>query len=417
MRIAVIEDDAGVRGLIVRLLAETGNDLVAFSSGSAFLESNGAARFDVVVSDLKMDGASGLDVLRACRVVATPPEVVLVTGHAEVRGAVEAMRLGALDYLQKPLDPRELRERVGQAARSRRRRLEKGATETDLGGSRIVAESAAMRRLLARAEKAAGSVAAVLIVGEAGTGKGIIARHIHASAAPPAGPFRSIDCAALSEERLEAELLEPVEISPETAEEALPGTLYFDEVGALTPRAQAVLARAVEARRAPGRRWLASTREDLATAVAAGSFRADLYYRLAVVTLSVPPLRDRPEDLEPLARLFLEETSGRIGRDLIFAGATLEWLRRHAFPGNVRELRHAVERAAVLSEDGTLQPADFSFDAPAGGAPGHGVTPERLARALAQNGGNRVRAAKALGISRATLYRLLAGGQGAGSDR
>src|SRR4029077_5503808 len=120
MRIAVIEDDAGVRGLIVRLLAETATDLVSYSSGSAFLESNGAARFDVVVSDLKMDGASGLDVLRACRVVATPPEVVLVTGHAEVRGAVEAMRLGALDYLQKPLDPRELRECVGQAARSRR---------------------------------------------------------------------------------------------------------------------------------------------------------------------------------------------------------------------------------------------------------------------------------------------------------
>jgi DNA-binding NtrC family response regulator len=180
-----------------------------------------------------------------------------------------------------------------------------------------------------------------------------------------------------------------------------------------------MLARAIGARRPPGsdRRRLASTRQDLAAAVAAGSFRADLYYRLAVVTLSVPPLRDRPEDIEPLARLFLEETARRLGRDLIFAGSVFDRLRRHAFPGNVRELRHAVERAAVLCDDGRLNPEDFVFDSPAGGSPGHGVTRERLARALAESGGNRVRAAKALGISRATLYRILGDGRNDAPDR
>jgi DNA-binding NtrC family response regulator len=413
MRIAVVEDDAGVRGLIVRVLAEPGNDLVAFSSGTAFLESDGAARFDVVVSDLKMDGASGLDVLRACRVAPHPPEVLLVTGHAEVRGAVEAMRLGALDYLAKPLDPSELRRRVEQAGLARRRRDESQALAAD--GARppdLVAESPAMRDLRARAERAAAISAPVLILGETGTGKELIARHLHAAGARSAHAFRTIDCESLPDDRFESALFGGSADAGALAE-ARGGTLFLAEVGALSLRPQAVLARAVEDRdAAPGDvRLIASSRRDLASAVATGAFRRDLYDRLSVLTLVVPPLRLRREDLAPLAGRFLAEASRGLGRVLTFAEGALERLRGRAFPGNVRELRSAIERAALLSEDGRLQPEDFSFPpdatAPARWARGR-ISRERLARTLAEHGNNRVRAARALGISRATLYRLLA---------
>lgn len=438
MRIAVVEDDPGVRALIARVLSEAGHAPEVFASGDEFLKTRRPSLFDVVVSDLVMEGAGGLEVLQACRAESEPAEVLLVTGHATVRSAVEAMRLGAFDYLAKPFDPRELRHRVEQAFESRRLRREVQALAREirrrLDPVPLVAESPAMKEALSRARKAAATSSTVLLLGETGTGKEVVARYIQAAGPRADKTCLTVNCAALAEELLESELFGHAAgafpgaraVRRGLFEEADGGTLFLDQVTSMSPAAQAKMLRVVEegtvrrvgeARPIPvDVRILAATNRDIRAAVAAGQFREDLFFRLSVVTLSVPPLRERREDIEPLSLAFLAESARRLGRPLAFAPGALETFRRYAFPGNVRELRYAIEQAAVLSEDGVLRATDFPFAASSGsGARGprrsrpvaEEVPPERLEQALREQGGNRVRAAKALGISRATLYRLL----------
>ncbi len=441
-RVALIEDDPSVRTLMARILSAAGHSPETFSSGDEFLRSQGPSAFDVVVTDLQMEGASGLDVLKACRAQAEPSEVLLVTGYGTVRSAVEAMRLGAFDYLAKPVDPQELRYRVEQAFESRRLRREVEALSGEVrrrhGLAPPIGESAVMRELLARAQKAAASSSTVLILGETGTGKDVIARHIQAAGPRAEKTYLTLNCAALPEALVETELFGhargafsgAVSLKRGLFEEADGGTLFLDEIGSMSLSAQAKLLRVVEegAVRRVGEtrpipidvRILASTNRDLKAVVAAGEFRKDLYYRLSVVTLVVPPLRERPEDIEPLARVFLGEAARRLGRPLVFGPGTVALLKTHPFPGNVRELRYAIEQAAILSEDGVLRPADFVFGSGrlegAKGSAGRAgrlrpiaeeISRERLGQALAEHGGNRVQTARALGISRATLYRLL----------
>jgi two-component system, NtrC family, response regulator HydG len=442
VRIAVVDDDPLVSRLVGRVLSTAGYDPKIFSSGDEFLESSGPSAFDVVLTDLQMEGASGLDVLKACRGGADSPEVLLMTGHGTIRSAVEAMRLGALDYLAKPVEPEELLHRVGQAIEARRLKRQVdalyGEVRRQAGTVPVVAESQTMRELLSRAARAAETSSTVLILGETGTGKDVVARHIQATGPRADRTYLTVNCAALPETLLESELFGHARGAFSGAhalkrglfEEADGGTLFLDEIGSTSPAAQAKLLRVVEegAVRRVGEsqpisvnvRILAATNRDLSRAVAAGEFREDLYYRLSVVTLVVPPLRDRREDIEPLARGFLAESVRRLGKFRIFAPETVEFLKDYSYPGNVRELRYAIEQAVILSEDGILRPPDFSFrSVPAGtgrvaGSAGAAlraapqqITPERLRAALAENGGNRVRAARALGISRATFYRLL----------
>jgi two-component system response regulator HydG len=443
VRIAVVDDDPLVSRLVGRVLATAGYDPKIFSSGDEFLETGGPSAFDVVLTDLQMEGASGLDVLKACRAGADSPEVLLMTGHGTIRSAVEAMRLGALDYLAKPVEPDELLHRVAQAIEARRLRRQVDALSGEVrrrsGVIPFVAESKAMREFLSRAARAAESSSTVLILGETGTGKDVVARHIQASGPRADRTYLTLNCAALPESLLESELFGHARGAFSGAqalkrglfEEADGGTLFLDEIGSTSPAAQAKLLRVVEegAVRRVGEnqpipvnvRILAATNRDLSRAVAAGEFREDLYYRLSVVTLIVPPLRERRDDIEPLARVFLAESVRRLGKFRVFGPETVEFLQHYSYPGNVRELRYAIEQAVVLSEDGILRPSDFSFrSVPAGSGRGlagsagaapravpQQITPERLRTALAENGGNRVRAARALGISRATFYRLL----------
>ncbi|MDQ2979623.1 MAG: sigma-54 dependent transcriptional regulator [Acidobacteriota bacterium] len=443
VRIAVVDDDPLVSRLVGRVLVTAGYEPKIFSSGDEFLETGGPSAFDVVLTDLQMEGASGLDVLKTCRGGADPPEVLLMTGHGTIRSAVESMRLGALDYLAKPVEPEELLHRVAQAIEARRLRRQVDALSGEVrrrsGVSPVVSESKAMREFLARAGRAAESSSTVLILGETGTGKEVLARHIQATGPRADRTYLTVNCAALPETLLESELFGHARGAFSGAhalkrglfEEADGGTLFLDEIGSTSPAAQAKLLRVVEegAVRRVGEiqpipvnvRILAATNRDLPRAIAAGEFREDLYYRLSVLTLVVPPLRERQDDIEPLARGFLAESVRRLGKFRVFASETVEFLKDYSYPGNVRELRYAVEQAVVLSEDGILRPSDFAFrSVPAGsgrglaGAPGAAlraapreITPERIRTALAENGGNRVRAARALGISRATFYRLL----------
>jgi transcriptional regulator with PAS, ATPase and Fis domain len=292
-----------------------------------------------------------------------------------------------------------------------------------------------MREFLALARRAAASPSTVLLRGETGTGKEVVTRYIVSHSPRAAKTLLTLNCAALPETLLESELFGHARGAFSGAhalkrglfEEASGGTLFLDEIGALSSAAQAKLLRVLEegvVRRvgenqpiAVDVRIVAATNRDLAGAIGSGEFREDLYYRLSVVDLLVPPLRDRREDIEPLARQFLAESVRRTGRERVFAPETLEFLRECGFPGNVRELRYGIEQAVVLSEGRTLYPGDFRFSSARPGKAAvarsrsrpitEEVTPERLAEALAAHGGNRNQAARALGISRATLYRLL----------
>jgi two-component system response regulator HydG len=442
IRMAVVEDDPQLRPVLARILSTAGYEAELFPSGSSFLDSGGPGSFDIVITDFQMDGASGIDVLKACRAEAEPPEVLLLTGFASIRNAVEAMRLGALDYLAKPVDPAELLHRIAQALEARRLKHEIGALAGEMrrrdGAAAPLGDSRVMREFLDRARKAAATNSTVLILGETGAGKDVIARYIQASGPRATRTYLTLNCAALPETLLESELFGHARGAFSGAhamkrglfEEADGGTLFLDEIGSLSLGAQAKLLRVLEdgvVRRVgettPLRidvRILAATNRDLPKAVAAGEYREDLFYRLSVLTLVVPPLRERSSDIELLARVFLAESVQRLGMLRTFAPDTLAFLRSHSFPGNVRELRYAIEQAAVLSEDGILRPSDFVFarrraDTRPRAAP-RDLTLEEVDRALAAHGGNRVRAAKALGISRATLYRLLDRPQARASD-
>ncbi len=442
-RIALIEDDPEVRPILDRILRSEGYDPEAYESGDEFLRGRGPKAFDVVVTDFQMTGASGLDVLKACRAEQDPPEVLLVTGFASIRNAVESMRMGAFDYLAKPVDPKELLHRIGQALEARRLKHAVDALSGEVrrrhGLAPPIGNSLVMRDFLARARKAAASSSTVLILGETGTGKDVIARHIQSTGPRADRTYLTLNCAALPDNLLESELFGHARGAFSGAhalkrglfEEAHGGTLFLDEIGSMSPPAQAKLLRVLEdgAVRRVGEnqsisvdvRILAATNRDLKAAIAAQTFRDDLYYRLSVVTLTVPPLRERKEDIEPLARHFLAESVRRLGKMRVFAPGTLDFLRDYPFPGNVRELRYAIEQAVILSEEGVLSPSDFASlraaietrpaDAPAPRGRtrpiGEEVTPARLREVLEQCGGNRVRAARALQISRATLYRLL----------
>ena len=415
------------------ILKTAGFDARVFSSGDEFLKSGGPHSFSLVVTDLQMSGASGLDVLHACRAVEDPAEVLLMTGFASIQNAVQAMRLGAIDYLAKPVDPAELIHRVEKAADARALRREITALSEEVrrrDGAGPVAESRPMREVFARAREAASSAAPILITGEPGVGKRLVARQIQAWSRRADRTYLTVDCPSFSEALPEVELFGADRSRHRRGvfEQATGGTVLVAEVSSLGPRGQERLFRVLKegAVRLIGEveevpvdvRVLCTASGSLLERVESGDFREDLFHRLSL-TLDVPPLRERPEDIEPLARYFLAEAGRRLGKLRVFSPEALETLRERAFPGNVRELRFSIEQAAEKSVDGVLSASDFEDAArvprvPAGARPsrprsiGKDISGERLLDVLRETGGNRVRAARALGISRASLYRLLA---------
>lgn len=443
VRLALIETDTDLRAVLTGMLSRAGYPPEVFESADDFLGSDSASTFELVVAEFPMQGNEGMEILRACRAVPDPPAVILVTGQGAAAGALEANSIGAVDSVVKPVDSRELTSRIAVALELRRLKREARALGGEVrrrhGLAPPIGESPIMQDFLARARKASASSSTVLILGETGIGKDVIARYIQFTGPRADKVYLTMNCAAVPDGQFESELFGHARGAFPGAhawraglfEEANGGTLFLDEIGSMGLPAQTILLRVLEesaVRRLGDKRpikvdvrLIVATNRDLDSLIAAGEFREDLYYRLSVVTLVVPPLRKRPEDIEPLARRFLAEAVRRHRKVRVFAPGTIELLQGYSYPGNIRELRYAIEHAAILSEDGVLRPEDFPFArgrTSLSGSPtaarrvrtrpiAQEITPERLQEALREQGGNRVRAARALQISRATLYRLL----------
>ncbi|MEO6326809.1 MAG: sigma-54 dependent transcriptional regulator [Thermoanaerobaculia bacterium] len=434
-KIAVIDDDPGVVELIRSVVENEGWLLDGFEDGQQFLDRADLDFYDVILTDLQLPGLSGLDLLREIQDKTRKPRVVIITGHASVPSAVTSMKEGAVDYLVKPFAVDQLVALLKRLTLGPRSAGSEPGAPSDR--EYAVGRSPAWLELLEKARRVAERPATVLIRGETGTGKEVLARYI-SSFGPRAGkPCVTLNCATLPEHLIESELFGHVRGAFTGAtlprrglfEEANGGTLFLDEVGTLPLQAQAKLLRAIEEHqvRKVGEnksmpvdaRILAATNLDLEAAMARREFREDLYFRISVVTLWIPPLRERTEDIPMLATHFLEQFAGKHEATKRLSASALDFLSRYSFPGNVRELKHALEQACAFSSDPELHPRDFPFLSaraqlmPSGpvllrdvGGP-RSVTPELLKEALARTNGNRIEAARHLGISRSTLYRLM----------
>jgi DNA-binding NtrC family response regulator len=421
-RILVADDEARMVEILRDILVRDGHEVTAARGGEEALAHISEGAFDLVVSDLKMPGADGMAVLRATRARSPATEVILVTAYATVPGAVEAIQAGAADYLVKPFSVAELRAKVRKIAE----RVTPAISQGDPFQS-IVGGSAALREAIEAARRVAPTDATVLIVGETGTGKELFARAIHAASPRAAGRLVAVNCAALPETLLESELFGhekgsftgAVARKAGLVEAADRGSLFLDEVAELAPATQAKLLRFLQERtfsRVGGTetlqvdvRLIAATHRDLAAAVSGGGFREDLFYRLNVFPLHLPPLRERTEDLPILVRQLL----ARRGRADVLGEELLAHLRGHDWPGNIRELENVLERLTILAGEGVLRadllPPELSASQRASAAPLSLEDHERglIEKALRQAGGNKSAAARLLGISRRRLYSML----------
>ena len=443
--ILVIEDEPVLRRQIARALEGAGHEVHLADQGDEGLATAQSAVPDLVLLDLRLPDCSGLDVLSGIRSLDESIPVVLMTGHGSVADAVEAMRRGAVDYLQKPLDLEELRllvDRVlGQLRRDRELAYHRERSRALPAG--IVGDDATLLAIFAQVERLReaalppGKRPALLLTGETGTGKGIVARAIHELLG--GGPFIEINCTAMPESLMEAELFGHERGSFTDAKSARTGlfeaseggTLFLDEIGHASLDLQSKLLKAIEDKRV--RRLgsslerevdvhvITATNRDLDEAVAQGEFRGDLLHRLRVLSFEIPPLRSRPGDIAELARHFCDEIGRLYGRQLTLGADAERELVRYAWPGNVREVRNVIERAILLEPGDTLGADAFGmllrgrddvaatdpFALPAGGVNLAELERDLIRQALERMGGNRTRAAALLGLSRDTLrYRL-----------
>jgi len=436
--VLVVDDEPGLRQSLGLLLSDAGYAVTAESDGRKALERALAEPFDLVLCDVRMPEMDGLTFLRSYRSRGGSALVIMMSAYGGEDAALAAMKEGAYDYLPKPFRPDEVvltlrkaeeRERLGRDVAGLRAQLATGPAERGL-----IAESRAMRAALDLVARVAEHNTTVLITGESGTGKEVIARAIHRASPRAARPFVGINCAAIPESLLESELFGHVRgaftgASADKAglfDQADGGTLLLDEIGELPVGLQAKLLRVLqegEIRRVGDQktrrvdvRVLAATARDLAAEAAAGRFREDLFYRLNVVAIELPPLSERRDDIEPLARHFTARLAQRFGRPLSLSDAAIAWLEEQEWRGNVRELENTIERAVVLTDKETLEPGDFAVVPPlrrAERGSGGEVTlsdvvesAERaaIAAALGATDGNRRAAAKRLGVSLRTLF-------------
>jgi two-component system response regulator HydG len=431
-RILIVDDDPGQRSLLDSFLRSQGFETVLADSGENAIKLLSAGKFSMMISDVRMPGLSGLETLRHARPQFPSLPVLLVTAYADIRDAVVAMRDGALNYLAKPIDLDELLATVRQATGLAQTALPKLGAGKDLP-PHIVAQSPLTIALFQDIALIAPSETRVLITGESGTGKEVVADMIHVWSSRAGGPLIKINCAAIPETLLESELFghEKGSFTGASAlrigrfEEADGGTIFLDEISEMSPALQAKLLRVTQDGKfqrigsnrevRTNARILAASNRDLEAEVKAGRFREDLFYRLNVVELNLPPLRERREDILPLANLFTAEFARNRAR---LAEATVNCLQNYPWPGNVRELRNAIERAVLLSQSELILPEHLPAklrEAAKSAAPLPPVdaqTMDEIERhailaALKQHQHNRTETAKALGISRrALLYKL-----------
>jgi len=434
-KVLVVDDEPGLRQSLGLLLSDAGYAVTAESDGRKALERALAEPFDLVLCDVRMPEMDGLTFLRTYRTRGGVALVIMMSAYGGEDAALAAMKEGAYDYLPKPFRPDEVvltlrkaeeRERLGRDVAGLRAQLATGPEERGL-----VAQSAPMRAALDLVARVAEHNTTVLITGESGTGKEVIARAIHRASPRAARPFVGINCAAIPESLLESELFGHVRgaFTGATADkaglfdQANGGTLLLDEIGEMPVGLQSKLLRVLqegEIRRVGDQktrkvdvRVLAATARNLAAEAAAGRFREDLFYRLNVVAIELPPLRQRREDIAPLARHFVARLAQRFGRPLTLSDATVTWLEQQEWRGNVRELENAIERAVVLTDRNELEPGDFravprsTHHAPPTGTLSDVVEAaetQAISDALKAVDGNRREAAKRLGVSLRTLF-------------
>ena len=419
-------------------LRREGYEVTLVGGGEAAIQALEENVFDLVVTDLRMPGVDGLDVLRAVKERAPGTAVLMITAFASTDTAVEAMKLGAYDYLTKPTKIEELDIVIRKAAEKGQLMRDNVALRAHAPGAEpyggILTLSPKMQDVLRIVERVAPTDSSVLILGESGTGKELVARAIHERSARAARPFVPIHCGALPREVLESELFGhekgaftgAVNTKPGLVDLADGGTLFLDEIGEMEPDSQVKLLRALETGmffrvggtrpRSVDIRIVAATNRDLGEAMRAGEFRQDLYYRINTITVSLPPLRERPEDVALLAQHFVESKAAYGAKRL--PPATLAILEAYAWPGNVRELLHAIERGVILSKGEDVEPGDLPPEVLGAGAPPatpagslESIERTHIVTTLRQVSGHRGKAAALLGIDPKTLYRKIIGYQ------
>jgi DNA-binding NtrC family response regulator len=441
-RILIVDDELDTCALLETLLAGPGRKLESTHDGQTALARAKQGGVDVVVSDVNLGRQlSGLDVLKAFRSVDPDVEVVLVSGFGSLETAIEAVRAGAFDYISKPFNNREVRETVDRALKRREsaRRKAEPAEFPGLPSEGIIGRSAAMLRVYKQIAQASASDMPVLITGETGTGKELVARAIHRHSRRAAQQFVAVNCGALAESLLESELFGHVRGSFTGAvsdkkglfEQAHGGAIFLDEIGETTPAVQVRLLRAIEEGevRPVGAsrvvhvdvRVIAATNRNLEAASLGGAFRRDLFFRLNVMEIHVPPLRERPDDIAPLASHFLNAVAPRAGGPARMTPAAVDELARRPWPGNVRQLENTIERLALAARGGLIDVEDLPAVEQSTQTNTNALHPEQLfddlptlgelegrylRHVLRAVGDNRSRAARVLGVDRRTLYRM-----------
>ncbi|HET9705463.1 MAG TPA: sigma-54 dependent transcriptional regulator [Vicinamibacterales bacterium] len=444
-RILLVEDKDSLRAMLKLALESQDYVVIEARDAEEAAAALREAQPSLVLSDLRLPKGDGLGVLRATKELDAELPVIVMTAHGSIQDAVEAMKQGALDFLAKPVDPDHLLLLVSRALEQRRLmgeyRLLKEEAAARRGGRGIIGDAPALKQVLSAIERAAGTDTTVLLEGESGTGKELCARALHDQSARVNGPFVAINCAAIPENLLEAELFgyERGAFTGATQrkigkfEMAQRGTIFLDEIGEMPLGLQAKMLRAIETKRierlgggAPIQvdvRIVAATNRLLRQAVAARQFREDLYFRLSVFPVTVPPLRERKDDIPKLAHHFVDRVSRDVGKKLTLSPEVLTVLTEHAWPGNVRELQNAIERAVILADGDRLLPRHLSL-APAQAAAAQDpwdqldwsgtladvttrfaeeAEKRKLAQALKQANGDKGRAADLLNISFKTL--------------
>jgi two-component system, NtrC family, response regulator HydG len=438
-KVLVVDDQRNMRSTLSLMLRDAGFEVVEAHDGDHACDLVGADSFDLVLTDLKMGATDGIQVLRHAKEAAPLTEVIVMTAYGTIESAVEAIRLGAHDYIQKPFTEQELLVKVHKALERRRLAGEVSLLAAEFREryrfENIIGRSGAIRDVLGRIVRIAPTDATALITGESGTGKELVAKAIHANSRRDDRPFVTVNCAAISETLLESELFGHVRgaftgaVSARRGlfEEADGGTFFFDEVAETSPSFQAKLLRAIqegEIRRLGDNRPLridvriiAATNQDLPLAIAERRFRQDLYYRLNVARFILPPLRERREDIALLTEHFLEKYCRKMGRRVTLAEGVLDYLMEYHFSGNVRELENMIEQGVALAYDGLIHREDVI---PSDGMIGANPSRSRLMQdvvdeaeaaaiqaALREVDGNKERAAEMLGLSPTTLWRKM----------
>lgn len=448
IRMLIVEDKEAMRQSLARLFSEKGHEVVEAASGAEALERFNEMETDLVITDLQMGEVDGLQVLREIKKRAPQTPVLMVTAFGSVEGAVEAMRQGAFDYLLKPFSLTEIEAKVEKALEQRRLLTENRYLRETLSHTvgRMIGRSERMQQVYRLIEKVAPNTAPVLILGETGTGKELVAREIHQGGARKEGPFIAVNCGAIPENLLESELFgyEKGAFTGASSQKkgrlelAEGGTLFLDEIGELPLPLQVKLLRFLQEReiqRVGGTktirvdvRLVAATNRDLKQEIEEHRFREDLYYRIRVIEIHLPPLRERHGDIPELAAYFLQKFSRELHKNLDILPEALDLMTLYAWPGNVRELENVIERAAVLAEGEIIKPGDLPPELQLISAPAasHGESREAglterlemierdiIRKTLEETTGNQTQAARVLRLHRSSLqykmrkYRLL----------